>query len=329
MKTLAPLVLFLAVGLQACSAGTRDSKGSTPDSTALAAAVPVRVAEVIDTTLTETVTGPGRTQALKQTRVRAPFAGTLLSLRVADGDRVAASQVVGTMISRNSAAARTGARAMLEAARTPEESSDARRAVEIAAQNLVAAPLRAPEPGVVIAHAAGEGDLVNEGDDIVTIAVAGSLAFVAQVVQSDLPRVRSGQAATIELAARTEPLRGVVHAVLTAASSENLSASVRLDFIGGDAPVEVGLFGTAHIAVGVRPHAIVVPAAALLRDDVYGTSRVAVVGEDGRAQWVEVTPGLTVDSLVEITAPPLAVKARVIVSGQVGLPDSAHVRVEP
>jgi multidrug efflux pump subunit AcrA (membrane-fusion protein) len=148
-------------------------------------------------------------------------------------------------------------------------------------------------------------------------------------VQSDLPRVRSGQAATIELAARTEPLRGVVHAVLTAASSENLSASVRLDFIGGDAPVEVGLFGTAHIAVGVRPHAIVVPAAALLRDDVYGTSRVAMVREDGTAHWVEVTPGLTADSLVEITAPGLPPKARVIVSGQVGLPDSAHVRVEP
>jgi RND family efflux transporter MFP subunit len=287
------------------------------------------VAEVIDTTLTETVTGPGRTQALKQTRVRAPFAGTLLSLRVADGDPVAAGQVVGTMISRNSAAARSGARAMLEAARTPEESSDARRAVEIAAQNLVAAPLRAPEPGVVITHAAGEGDLVNEGDDIVTIAVAGSVAFVAQVVQSDLPRVRAGQAATIELAARAQPLRGVVHAILTAASSENLSASVRIDFTGGDAPVEVGLFGTARIAVGVRPHVIVVPAAALLRDDVYGTSRVAVVGEDGTAHWVEVTPGLEADGRVEITAPPLAVHSRVVVSGQVGLPDSAHVRVEP
>ena len=329
MKILAFLVLSVAVGLQACSTRARDPKGGGPDSTALGAAVPVRVAEVIDTTLTEIVTGPGRTQALKQMRVRAPFAGTLVSLRVADGDPVTAGQVVGTMVSRNSAAARTGARAMLEAARTPEESSDARRAVALAAQGLVEAPLRAPENGVVVTHAAGEGDLVSEGDSIVTIAVAGSVVFVAQIVQSDLPRVRPGQAATIALAARAQPLRGVVHAILPAASSENLSASVSLDFTGGNAPVEVGLFGTARIAVGVRPNAIAVPAAALLRDDVYGTSRVALAGEDGIAHWVEVTPGLAADGRFEITAPRLAVHSRVIVSGQVGLPEGAHVRIEP
>jgi multidrug efflux pump subunit AcrA (membrane-fusion protein) len=329
VKISALLPLSVLVGLQACSAGAREPKGGGPDSTALGAAVPVRVAEVIDTTLTEIVTGPGRTQALRQMRVRAPFAGTLVSLRVADGDVVTAGQVVATMVSRNSAAARTGARAMLEAARTPEESSDARRALALAVQNLVEAPLRAPDNGVVVTHAAGEGDLVSEGDSIVTIAVAGSVVFVAQVVQSDLPRVRPGQVAVIELAARARPLRGVVHAILPAASSDNLSAPVSLDFTGGDAPVEVGLFGTARIVVGVRRNAVVVPAAALLRDDVYGTSRVALVGEDGTARWVAVTPGLAADGRVEIIAPRLAVHSRVIVSGQVGLPDSARVRVEP
>jgi multidrug efflux pump subunit AcrA (membrane-fusion protein) len=181
----------------------------------------------------------------------------------------------------------------------------------------------------VVTHSAGEGDLVNEGDDIVTLAVAGSVVFIAQVVQSDLPRVRPGQAATIDLAARARPLRGVVHAVLPAASSENLSASVSLDFPGGDAPMEIGLFGTARIVVGVRRDAIVVPAAALLRDDVYGTSRVALVGQDGTAHWVSVTPGLAADGRVEIAAPRLAVDGRVIVSGQVGLPEGARVRVEP
>jgi multidrug efflux pump subunit AcrA (membrane-fusion protein) len=121
----------------------------------------------------------------------------------------------------------------------------------------------------------------------------------------------------------------VVHAVLPAASSENLSAPVSLDFTGGDAPVEVGLFGTARIVVGVRRDAVVVPAAALLRDDVYGTSRVALVGEDSIAHWVSVTPGLVADARVEIIAPRLAAHSRVIVSGQVGLPEGARVRVEP
>ena len=73
----------------------------------------------------------------------------------------------------------------------------------------------------------------------------------------------------------------------------------------------------------------------MLRDDVYGTSRVAVVLPDGTARWVQVTTGIREGDAVEITAPPpspqpaLAVGTPVIVAGQVGLPDGARVQAQP
>jgi RND family efflux transporter MFP subunit len=284
---------------------------------------------VAETTLTVSVGGPGRTDALRQSKIRAPFTGTLVSLRVADGDRVERGQEIGAVVSRNTEAALAGARAMADAARTPQEREDAGRALELARQELVRRPLHAPEAGVVLSHAASQGDLVNEGDEILSIAAAGSTVFIAQIAQADLPRVHPGQRATIALTARPAPLPGVVHGILPSASSADLTAPVRVDFAGGGSPRGLGLFGTARIVVNEVRNAQVVPAPAVLRDDIYGTTRVAVVGPNLRVRWVPVTSGAAEGGLVQIVSPHLDAGTRVIVAGQVGLPDGAPVRILP
>jgi RND family efflux transporter MFP subunit len=276
-----------------------------------------------------TIHAPGRTDVLRPLHVRAPFTGSVVSLRIADGDRVAAGEELGSVVARASAAALAGARAMLDAARTDAERQDAERALALATQSLVQHPLRAPEGGVVVSHAANAGDLVNEGDDILVLAPAGSVAFIAQVVQSDLPQVHPGQRVAIDLAARVAPLPGVVHGILPAASSENLSAPVRIDFSGASGGIGLGLFGTARITVGERRDVPVVPEVAVLRDDVYGTSRLAIITPDHRAHWVAVTTGVREGGLVEIVSPIMAPSTAVIVTGLVGLPEGTPVRAQP
>lgn len=327
--------VVLAMALCACGGGADGGgNGAGPagrDSSVVGAgpapaATPVTVVPVARGTLRVTVSGPGRTEALRLDKVRAPFTGTLVSLRVTDGDHVVVGQEIGDVVSRNSEAALQGARALLESAKTPQEREDAQRALELAQENLVKHPLRVPEAGVVVSHAASEGDLVNEGDEIVSLAALGSIVFIAQIVQSDLPKVKAGQRVALQMAADTASARGVVHAILPGASAESLSAPVRIDFSRAT-PDAIGLFGTAVITVGQHANVLVVPAAAVLTDDVYGTSRVALVTDSMTAHWVQVTPGIREGDRVEIESPALPVGAKVIVSGQVGLPESAPVEV--
>ena len=121
----------------------------------------------------------------------------------------------------------------------------------------------------------------------------------------------------------------MVQGVWPSASSQTLSAPVRLDFSPPRPDLAVGLFGTAGIVVARQRNAIVVPAAAVLRDDVTGVSRVAVIDSASVAHWVVVQTGAQQGDRVQITTPPLAPGQRVIVQGQVGLPDSTRVQIQP
>jgi multidrug efflux pump subunit AcrA (membrane-fusion protein) len=113
--------------------------------------------------------------------------------------------------------------------------------------------------------------------------------------------------------------------VLPAANAADFTGSVRVDLPEAPRPLPLGLFGTARVLVGEH-EAIVVPDSAVLRDDVSGVARVALVVRN-RAHWVVVATGLTEGGKTEILTPPLAVGQLVIVGGLVGLPDGKDVAV--
>ena len=327
IAALAGCVHDQASGKAVDSAGGRTGADSTAaaGSASAAAAVPVRMAVVTSGIVSEVVSGPGRTDALDIQKLRAPFTGTLEMLRVVIGDRVQSGETIGSIISQTSQAELTGAQVMLRDASTPAQRSDAERAVELAKRNLIQTPLHAPRGGVVVSRGASQGDLVTQGDSIVSIASAGSIVFIARIAQSDLRRIRPGLRATIDAPGRALIADGNVHGFLPSDTSA-MSVPVRIDLRNDITAVPIGMFGTAHIVVGQRNAAAIVPAAALLRDDVNGITRIAVVAADGRAHWVTVTVGIQQGDAIEITAPSLAPGSRVIVSGQVGLPDGSRVR---
>jgi multidrug efflux pump subunit AcrA (membrane-fusion protein) len=313
----------------ACRGGQPHPAAEAPAEKTEAAGTPVRVVLLGRATLSQVVTGPGRTVAFLQQKVRAPFSGTLTELRVVDGNTVSAGEIVGVIVSRDSEAAVSGAQEMLRQAKTEQEIADARRAVELAEKSLVKAPLKIPSAGVVLSHAAGAGDRLSEDQEILTVSTTDSIVFQADIAQTDLPLVHSGQAVVIALSGRTGTLTGVVHDILANANAGDLTIPVRIDLRPAPQSLGIGLFGTARIVVGERRNVPVVPPTAVIRDDVSGTARIATVSGEGKAHWVDVATGLADSEHVEIQKPAFADGTKVIVAGHVGLPEDSPVSVEP
>jgi Cu(I)/Ag(I) efflux system membrane fusion protein len=249
----------------------------------------------------------------------------LKSLDIAVGDRVQAGAHIGTIVARSSHAALQGARSMLASATTPQEKSDAERALEVAARNLVESALTVRQGGIVVSRTASAGELLAQGDSIASIAATDQMSFIARVPQGDAGRVKAGQPARVFLTGRPAPVPGTAHAVLPADVEAAMTLPVRIDLRdGAGPPVTVGLFGTASIEVERREDAAVVPRGAIVRDDITGTTRIAVV-QGGHAHWVDVVTGVADSVRVEIVSPHLGDGLQVIVSGQVGLPEGAAV----
>jgi RND family efflux transporter MFP subunit len=292
------------------------------------APTPVTAAVVARRSLALEITAPGKTAALNQQKVRAPFAGTLTELRVLDGDVVKRGQVVGAVVSRESEAALSGAREMLRDARTPAEKSDAQRAVALAEANLVKRALTATADGAVLSHAASSGEKVSEDQEVLTIEDSSTVVFLADVPQTDLAKVRPGEHATVTLGSDPRPLAGSVRAILPGANAADFTGAVRIDLPPSSARLALGLFGMVKIVVGEKPDALVVPDAAVLKDDVTGKSRVAAIA-GGKLHWVDVTPGLRQGGVTEITGATLEPGASVAVAGMIGLPEGKSVAATP
>jgi len=129
----------------------------------------------------------------------------------------------------------------------------------------------------VFSHQVDEGARVALNEQIALIVATDSIVFLAQIAQNDLGRVQPGQPVQITLAATPQrPVAGTVRSILPAGSANDLTAPVRVD-LAASLPKQLNLYGVAQVTVGTHAGALVVPAAAVLRDDVNGHARVALV----------------------------------------------------
>ena len=318
--------VLLVLGLGACR---KDPSPPAAEEKTEVPSTPVKVAGASRATIPQVVTAPGRTVAFLQQKVRAPFSGTLVDLTVVDGTQVQAGEAVGVIVSRDSEAALAGAKELMRQAKTDAEIRDATRALELAQRGIVNSPLKIPASGVVLSHQASSGDRVSEDQEILTVSTSDSLVFQADLPQMALALVKPGEQASIALSGREGSLPAVVHSILANANPADLTIPVRIDPHPPVPGLGVGLFGQVRIVVGERANVPVLPAAAIILDDITGKARIALVTPQGKVHWVDVTLGLSEDDKVEIREPKLPEGARVIVAGQTGLPEESPVSVEP
>jgi RND family efflux transporter MFP subunit len=269
-------------------------------------------------------------------KVSALVAGRVNSVTIAEGDQVRQGQVIAELDSRplddqrrQSAATLEQAKAQLENARSNlqrnqqlfdrgiaagKEVEDARAqlataqaGVEQAAAGLNTADrqieralIRSPIAGHVVKRMVSVGEQVDgtAAQPIAEIANLDRVELAANVAAEYLSRVKIRQPAGVSTdayAGRT--FSGTVVAISPAVDAETNAALVRIRIANGERLLKVGMFGEARIQLGAHPHALVIPASALVR----GNDGAAVYVVSGDiAQRTAVTVGLERPDTIEI-----------------------------
>lgn len=213
---------------------------------------------------------------------------------------------------------------------TAEQTADARIASAEAA--LVAQQVRlrqtrvlAPDGGVVSARAATVGAVPASGAELFRMVRRGRLEWRAEVVASDLRRIRAGMDALVRSPDGRE-VRGRVRMIAPTVDSNTRSALVYVDLPAdgnaGAGPFKSGMFASGRFELGAS-EAITVPQQAIVVRD--GFSYVFQVNPDQHVSQLRVQPGRRVGDRIEIVHG-VAATARLVVRGAGFLNDGDVVR---
>ena len=205
------------------------------------------------------------------------------------------------------------ARAALDKLTAPEAESaiavaearvaQAQAQLDAARLALEGATLTAPFDGTVTEVEIIPGSSPGQ-DPVLTIVDTSSMHLDVEIGESDIPRVKTGQPASISFdALEGTIITGTVEYVATAATSgqEVVTYLVRVRFEPGAAPIRVGMSATANITVETHKDVIQVPTRAITAQGPQKTVQV-YYGEEVVPVWVET--GATNGEVTEIVSCP-------------------------
>jgi RND family efflux transporter MFP subunit len=244
--------------------------------------------------------------------------------------RIAATQAnvtrLSSLLGQGVAAPRDVEEAIRQHAEAEADLEQARSAVQAAVALSDRAVVRAPFSGVVAQRFHNPGDLVEAAasDPVMKVINPSQLQVVAAVPASELSRVVVGHSAQIRQAGHDDSEAAKVLTKAAQVDSATATGNVRLAFATATS-LTAGMTVQVEIVGEERPHALIVPVAALVSED--SDLFVMVVGDDNKAHKYPVAVGLSTRTLAEVTS---GIKAgdRVIIRGQDGLPEGAAVVVE-
>jgi len=325
LYTLIPLTLLLLAGCKG-----KSSEDDEEEKPAGKAVVRVRMEELQVRDALVTVNALGKTEALRKEKIFSPIAGRIVALRVFDGSVVKKGEEVAVIESKESDAAIIGAEAMMKAATTPDAKSAAEERLRLARESRNSVSVTSGVDGVVAGRAVGEGELVAENGELLTIIDPASMVFIADVPVQELAAVRQGEKATVRLQSSDSAEHpAVVDAVYPQSDPQSQTVKTRLRLIGESAAgrpfLRTDFLGSAEILTGIRHHAFFVSRPSLLRNDENNTFSVVTFTPDSLALSIPVSVLSMTDSSVEVSGQGLRGGMPIIREGNYALPDSTRI----
>lgn len=338
-----PLAVAL-VGLIVLLAVRGDSAASEePAAQVETQAVPVRVVEVTEMTLPQTVSYSGSIEPWEQALVTGPQGARIERVLVREGDRVRRGQVLIHMENaslQQAQAQMSQARADLDRMeRLVEVGSVSRQQAEQARMQFENAEsqvrslsgnthLRAPIDGVVVARhfTGGETFMAGAGaPSIVTVMQTNPVRVVVNVSERYFPVVRRGMPAVVRLDTYGDrAFRGTIEQILPTVSAESRTFRVEVRVDNPNGELSPGMFARVELDMG-EVMGQFLPSGAVLQTPGTENAYVYVI-EDGVAHRIDITAGNRVEAFRRIEAG-LPAGATVVSEGAQRLTDGSRVRI--
>jgi HlyD family secretion protein len=208
--------------------------------------------------------------------------------------------------------------------------SEAREAFERAQEDFAQTIIVAPFAGQLTDIRAVPQQYLHQGDVLCTLVDPASLVFEADILESELARIREGQQVDVELLGYPgRILRAVVSAVNPRVAPDGrgirLQASFARDLTNRTIRVFPGMYAKGTLHTAIVNNGVVIPRdAVLVRND----RNVVFVVRGGRAEWRYVETGARNDTEIQILQG-VHPGERVIVEGHATLVHQAPVIERP
>lgn len=151
--------------------------------------------------------------------------------------------------------------------------------------------LRAPASGVVTMKSAIEGEHIKAGNNVYKIADLSTVWVQASVYDYEVPWIREGQPAQMELSYQPGKVyKGKVDYIYPQVDQETRTVQIRLEFPNPDLKLKPGMYASVRLNSRPIDNTIVIPSEAVLRTGERNVVFVAL-GE-GKFEPREVTLGV-------------------------------------
>ncbi|MCC6859875.1 MAG: efflux RND transporter periplasmic adaptor subunit [Bryobacterales bacterium] len=179
--------------------------------------------------------------------------------------------------------------------------AQARSVLDQSRKRLRDAVVRAPVAGEIQRKYVNAGAYVEPPTPVFSLVDNGRLELEAPVPTADLAPVRTGQRVTFQVNSYPgETFRGVVEEINPAVDAASRSAKVRVRVDNAGGRLKAGMFAQGEILTGAAVQAILVPAAAVYREDRASRESYVYVVQNGKAARRAVQIGRERDGELEI-----------------------------
>lgn len=185
--------------------------------------------------------------------------------------------------------------------------------------------VESPRDGFVVEKNAIAGQMVEKGARLYRIADLATVWVLADVYESDLPFIKTGQPATVRLSYLPDRVfNGRVTYIYPTVDEKTRAVRVRMEFYNPGYFLKPGMYATAEIHTELMPDAMLVPGMAVLRSGEQNTVFVDIGGGRFDPRAVSLGASGTGDEIQVLAG--LKPGERVVTSGQFLLDSESQLR---